>query len=138
MPTLTSFPMVGGTGRLMSGRVKVTPTESFDYAGKHYTKAPQSGIIRDGQFYDATGAAPLTIPATPLGVGLQIDLYLMEQDGARGTTRVSKLVTVPDITEVFWSYLEDFMPAAPPDPTDPAEPGQGFGLTPFGLGPFGL
>ncbi|ERG63549.1 hypothetical protein L332_03665 [Agrococcus pavilionensis RW1] len=110
MPILTTAPLIGAAGRPVAGRVQIAATEEFDTGSEVVTVAPQAGVVRDGLFYDATGSAPLELEATPLGVGMRIDLFLWEpESGDRETTRISRVVVVPAGSSVQWSALENFV-----------------------------
>lgn len=133
MPVLTSAPLVGAAGRPVSGRVVIEVTEPFVGVGEYVTTARQGGVIRDGLFFGMVGNEPLELVATPDGVGCRITLHLSEQGAPRGVAIVSRTVVVPSGATVDWASLEDFVSVPP----GPVVPGAGFGLTPFGSGPFG-
>lgn len=139
MPVLTSPPLlVGGTGIPVDGRIVIFPTEGYEWAGQFVTTAPKGGVIRGGAFYGEDGESPLQLMPTATHVGMCLELHIADYSGVRPRQHVIKrTVKVLEVESVDWSSLVDFVPPVPGEvPEEPVS--AGFGLTPFGTGPFGM
>lgn len=114
MPVLTSPPLVGAAGELVTGWVAVAPTATYSWGGESVTTVPQAGVIKGGAFFATDGVSPLEVLPTPAGVGMRIVLYLEEETGDGSVSRehvMSRTVAVPDAPSVAWVDLVDVVPA---------------------------
>lgn len=111
MPVLTTAPMIGGGSRLVDGEVAASATSSYVVDGVLVQPVPQRGVVRQGQFFAASGQGPFEIPATVEGVGMNIVLRLVDDSTpALKRVQISRVVTVPDTPSVAWAELIDVVP----------------------------
>lgn len=116
MPVLTSPPILtGGTGQPVNGRIVVAPTAQYSWGGNTVTTTPQSGVVKDGQFFAEDGQSELVITPTVTGVGMRMVLFLEQRTSSGAAPRehqIARVVAVPDVGSVDWLDLLDVEPPA--------------------------
>jgi len=115
VPILITPPkLLDSTLNLANGKIAARVTAQFGYGGDVVLPVQGLGQVVGGEFKDASGAAPFTLPYTPDGFAVELWLDLVEYTTTGIQTRQSsRTVTVPNLASVSWTDLIDVVAGLP-------------------------